>query len=104
FCGKRIATPDGRAATHIREVAGATGMAITVENTHGFRAGDDLLLYDVQPGDNFTLPCWAHLDRLSDGHVRVQTNAPLTVLVQGGRHTVPPTRDTVLALPSSPRQ
>ncbi len=50
FRGKHVATPDGRASATIRDIA-KDGMAMTVSRTDGFKAGDDLIVYDVWPGD-----------------------------------------------------
>jgi hypothetical protein len=96
FRGKLAATPDGRAQTRIRHVAGDTGMTMTVESPQGFRAGDDLLLYDVQPGDTFLLPGWAHVERLPDGRLRARSNTTLTLERSGRRTTVPPGTATEL--------
>jgi hypothetical protein len=95
FRGKSVATPDGRARTRIRAVAGDTGMAMTVASARGFRAGDDLVIYDVQPGDPFRLPCWAYLERQADGRLRVRSNAPLTVTQNGRRSVLPPGENTL---------
>lgn len=91
FRGKRVATPDGRAATHLRDVAGTTGIEMTAESTRGFRAGDDLVIYDVQAGDTFSLPCWAHVQRLPDGRLQARANAALTLTWNGRRYAVSPT-------------
>jgi hypothetical protein len=50
FRGKRVATPTGLAVTHIVDTD-AEGMALTVQSTQGFKAHDDLIIYDVSEGD-----------------------------------------------------
>ena len=57
----------------------ADGLAIKVESNKAFRAGEDLVIYDVQPGDDFQLGCWVHLARDGDGKLRALANAPTTV-------------------------
>lgn len=55
FRGKRLETPDGRSSTRIQAIDDQ-GLSITVESSDGFRAGDDLLIYDVSVGDGIRIP------------------------------------------------
>lgn len=65
FDGKTIATPDDRAKTTIRSIQG--GERITVDSAAGFKAGDDAIIYDIQPGDDFNIPCWVQVKRDENG-------------------------------------
>jgi hypothetical protein len=49
----------------------------------GFRAGHDVVLYDVWPRDTFRLPWWAHVERLPGGRLRVRSNVLITVTRNG---------------------
>ena len=60
FAGKTVATPDGRATTRIRRLD-KDGMVMTVDSSTGFRAGDDLVIYDVRPGDQLRLPGFSQI-------------------------------------------
>jgi len=77
FHGKLLTS--GGSTTHVREVHGATGTTIAVESTAGFKPNDDLLIYDIQNGDRFTIPCFASVHRKKDGEFEVRTNSALTV-------------------------
>jgi len=72
FAGKRI----GPTGTRIRDVA-HDGLAITVDSTQGFKAGDDLTIYDVSPGDAIRVPCWLRATRQSDGRWKRESNHPV---------------------------
>jgi len=74
FAGKRVKTPDGRAGTRIVDID-KTGLSIRVESSKGFRAGDDLIVYDVYAGDRVRIPCWLQAHRDTDGVWRVRSNA-----------------------------
>jgi hypothetical protein len=65
FRGKYVATPDGRASTHLQRLDDH-GMTMTVDDSTGFAAGDDVLIYDVRPGDTLTLTRSAQFPRLAD--------------------------------------
>lgn len=56
FKGKRIETADGRVVTQITDIADKEVREISVKDSEGFRAGDDLLIYDIQSGDQVQLP------------------------------------------------
>ncbi len=65
FDGKTIIAPNTHAKTTIRSIEG--GQRITVASSAGFKAGDDAIIYDVQPGDDFNIPCWVQIKRDANG-------------------------------------
>jgi hypothetical protein len=92
FTGKTIATPDGRARATITGFDGAKGTTISVSDAAGFKAGDDAVIFDVQPGDAFTIPCWARITRGSSGGKWTSTsNVPITIEIGGQVQRLAPT-------------
>jgi hypothetical protein len=66
FRGKFISTPDGRASTWIQKLD-QQAMGITVKQSSGFKAGNDLVIYDIRPGDQIRLPRFAQMSRDNSG-------------------------------------
>lgn len=58
YNGKTIATPDGSARTTITDILAPDGETIKVESSTGFKASDDAIIYDIQPGDDLLIPRW----------------------------------------------
>jgi hypothetical protein len=66
FRGKRVTSGDGKASAVIGDFA-KDGTAMTVDSAEGFKAGDDLIIHDVWPGDMLRLPRPIHRSRSADG-------------------------------------
>ena len=77
FRGKIIKNKS--ASTRIKSVT-ADGMSIEVESSKGFRAGDDLMIEDIQAGDRFTIACFVHVQRADDGKPKVISNTDAVVV------------------------
>ena len=75
YSGKTIATPDGRVRTTITDILAPDGETIKVQKSDGFKAGDDAVIYDIQPGDDFTVTCWGQATRDAQGKWTVSSNA-----------------------------
>lgn len=65
--GKRVRTADSRAATTIRAIADPLACVMTVDSSAGFKAGDDLIVEDIQPGDDIALPATISVRRSANG-------------------------------------
>jgi hypothetical protein len=84
FTGKTVATANGRARTSITGFDGAKGTTISVSDASGFRRGDDAVIYDAQPGDHFTIPCWGQITRNGAGGTwQCRSNVPVAIETQG---------------------
>ncbi len=96
YRGKVAATADGKVSTAIRDI-GARGMSITVESSAGFAAGQDVIVHDLRPGDEFTIPTRARATRGASGAWVVTTNGPATFAPPGMPSvTVAASRDGVV--------
>jgi hypothetical protein len=60
FRGKKIASADGSAKTTIREITDPDTRLIEVMDASAFKAGSDILIFDVQDGDDFVIPSVIH--------------------------------------------
>jgi hypothetical protein len=57
FHGKRVATRGGEASARILDFDD-TAMIMTVDSAKEFKAGDDLIVYDISEGDTIRLPIY----------------------------------------------
>jgi hypothetical protein len=77
FGGKTIASSNGSVKTTIRSIE--AGQRITVASSAGFKAGDDAIIYDIQPADDFNIPCWIQVNRDERGKWVTTGNVDATV-------------------------
>ncbi|WP_010268314.1 Ig-like domain-containing protein [Paenibacillus senegalensis] len=78
FTGKRVVSENG-AVAEIQEVL-ADYAGLKVDSVSGFADGDELFIYDIKPGDHFTIPVSIRLDRRDDGSYAVDSPVPVTVI------------------------
>jgi hypothetical protein len=63
YNGKVLTSASNETRTKITDIPAPDGETIKVENSRGFKSGDDVVIHDIQPGDDFTIPCWMQTSR-----------------------------------------
>lgn len=75
FTGKRVENDNGT-STRIQSVK-PDYAGLTVDSASGFQNGDELYMYDVQPGDRFSIPITVRVERQAGGGYLVHSPVPV---------------------------